>query len=188
MSYFTDYRRSVTASQQEGEMAWKTIFSPWQLLHNRLFPDLDLGHATYATPALPANLITGHSLTDVPQVSFTGHEESTPALTYASTLGTPVDSALQQDYVSSQGSASPFQHQPIVPNNTGPDRFVCLIPGCSVTCSRVSDLDRHYTARHQSPGLKPEFKCRVEGCNRMEIPFTRKDKLREHERNIHYIV
>ena len=144
--------------------------------------------AAYATPELPANLFTGHSLTNVQRVSYTGHEEPTPALTYAFTLGTPVDSAPQQDYVSSQGLASPFQHQPDVPNNSGPDRFVCLMPGCPVTCSRVGDLDRHYMARHQSPGLKPEFKCHVEGCNRKENPFTRKDKLREHLRNIHYSI
>lgn len=146
---------------------------------------------TDATPDLPANLITEHSLTDVPRLSSTGYKESTPALTYASTLGTPVDPALQQDYVPRQGPISPFQHQSILPNNLGPDqspRFVCLMPGCPTTCSRANDLDRHYKAQHQSPGLKPEFKCHVEGCNRKEIPFTRKDKLREHLRNIHYIV
>lgn len=130
-------------------------------------------------------------MTDVQRVSFIRHEASTTPLTYLPTLGTPFDPALHQDYVPRHGSASLFQHQALVPNNPGPDqppRFVCLMPGCPTTCSRANDLDRHYKAQHQSPGLKPEFKCQVEGCNRKEIPFNRKDKLREHLRNIHYIV
>ena len=125
----------------------------------------------------------------IPQSSC-DHEESTLALAYESTLGAPFDPELRQDYVPRQGSALSFQHQPIVPNNPDsdpPPRFICLMPGCSTTCSRANDLDRHYKAQHQSPGLKPEFKCQVEGCNRREIPFNRKDKLREHLRNIHNI-
>ena len=116
--------------------------------------------------------------------------KSTSSLTYASALGTPVDPALQHDYVPRQDSASTFQDQPNVPNNPGsgrPPRFICLMPGCSTSCSRANDLDRHYKAQHHSPGLKPEFNCQVEGCNRREIPFNRKDKLHEHMRNIHNI-
>ena len=117
-------------------------------------------------------------------------DTSTSALAYASVLGTPFNQGPQQDYVPCRGSASSFQDQPNVPNypiSDRPPRFVCLMPDCSTTCSRANDLDRHYKAQHQSPGLKPEFKCQVEGCNRKEIPFNRKNKLREHMRNIHNI-
>ena len=131
-------------------------------------------------------LALGLSLTDVQRASFTGHEASTPALTDASTLGTPSVTALQQDYVPGQASALSFQDQPIVPTNPGPHqrpRFFCFIRGCDTTCNRLGDLRRHYEAQHQSP----KFKCPVGGCYRMENPFTRKDKLREHLRNIHNI-
>ena len=100
------------------------------------------------------------------------------------------DSGIPQDYVPCQGSALYLQDQPFAPYNPSsdqPPRFVCLMPGCSTSCSRANDLDRHYKAQHQSLGLQPEFKCHVEGCHRKENPFNRKDKLREHLRNIHNI-
>ena len=107
-----------------------------------------------------------------------------------SQASTSAHPALPQDYVPDQDSALSFLAQPFVSNNPGsdrPPRFICLMPGCSTSCSRANDLDRHYKAQHHSPGLKPEFNCQVEGCNRREMPFNRKDKLREHLRNIHNV-
>ena len=89
-----------------------------------------------------------------------------------------------------RGSASSFQAQSIVPNNPGPDRtgrFFCSEPGCSTSCSRKGDLERHCNTKHRIPGIKREFRCQFEGCIRSETPFDRKDKLQEHLRNIHNI-
>ena len=89
-----------------------------------------------------------------------------------------------------RGPAFSFQYQSIVPNNPGPDRsrrFFCSEPGCSTSCSRKGDLERHCNTKHRIPGIKSEFRCQVEGCDRSKNPFNRKDKRDEHLRNIHNI-
>jgi hypothetical protein len=60
-------------------------------------------------------------------------------------------------------------------------RFAC--PLCSTTFSRNADLKRHLGSIH----VHQHYYCPVIGCDRGDRPFSRKDKLKEHEVRVHGI-
>ena len=65
-----------------------------------------------------------------------------------------------------------------------PGAYRCLEAGCQVTAKKFYDLRRHYRGKHCSNVVKypcKELGCRYSGDN----GFVRKDKLKDHQRNVH---
>ena len=63
--------------------------------------------------------------------------------------------------------------------------FSCPVENCRFSSKRWSDLHRHTTAKHcKNP---PKFACSVIGCkyNGEDNGFIRKDKLKDHYKNMH---
>ncbi|EMD65214.1 hypothetical protein COCSADRAFT_26152 [Bipolaris sorokiniana ND90Pr] len=69
------------------------------------------------------------------------------------------------------------------------DRVHCTWPGCTKTFGRLQELVRHHNAVHE---LITPLWCPVPSCNRSsgfprrKRPFSRKDKLDSHMKNIHH--
>lgn len=70
------------------------------------------------------------------------------------------------------------------------ERISCDWPKCGKTFTRESDLNRHRNTIHQPKQnfwcLKPDCK-RSEGFSGKKSPFSRKDKLDSHVKNIHHV-
>ncbi|EMD87742.1 hypothetical protein COCC4DRAFT_142674 [Bipolaris maydis ATCC 48331] len=70
------------------------------------------------------------------------------------------------------------------------DRVHCTWPNCTKTFGRLQELVRHHNSIHK---LRTPFWCPVPSCNRSSSfprrkrPFSRKDKLDSHMRNMHHI-
>ena len=65
-------------------------------------------------------------------------------------------------------------------------KYACAENGCHFGSKKFSDLQRHYTSKHcTNPGSKkfpcPEIGCKYSGNS----GFTRKDKLKSHQKNVH---
>ncbi|KAF2748325.1 hypothetical protein M011DRAFT_344729 [Sporormia fimetaria CBS 119925] len=66
--------------------------------------------------------------------------------------------------------------------------WTCDYPNCTSTANftRLADLQRHQSTVHETQ--LPAHPCPVARCNRVgEKGFTRKDHLREHQRNFHHL-
>ena len=65
-----------------------------------------------------------------------------------------------------------------------PGAYPCLEAGCQATAKKFHDLRRHYRGRHCSNVVK--YPCKELGCKYSgDNGFVRKDKLKDHQRNVH---
>lgn len=60
--------------------------------------------------------------------------------------------------------------------------FQCTYNECGTRFTRISDLKRHHASVHLR---QVSFFCRIDGCQRGILGFTRKDKRDDHERRVH---
>ncbi|KAF2427216.1 hypothetical protein EJ08DRAFT_357780 [Tothia fuscella] len=75
---------------------------------------------------------------------------------------------------------------PVSPSTEGtgkPKKHLCTYPNCEACFARKADRDRHVLCVHEK---NKRYPCRFSKCTRKgDQAFTRKDHLREHERNYH---
>lgn len=63
-------------------------------------------------------------------------------------------------------------------------KYHCLEEGCQTTTKNFADLRRHYNGRHCINAIK--YPCPIVGCKYGgDNGFTRKNKLKSHQRNVH---
>ena len=80
-------------------------------------------------------------------------------------------------------AAKAFAHHERAHYKVG-DRYYCLEPHCSATFGSWMDLRRHTNVRHCTTVQR--FPCDVPGCKYGGTNgFKRKDKLRDHVKNVH---
>ncbi len=147
-----------------------------------LAPPIEESHVVLGRPTSPVTLGRGSEPLTFPS------RFSTPTLTDGSTI---VGSHFwTSPSIHSNGSirnpnelllTDPFHYLSLPTPDTitsEKDRFVCLYPGCEVTCRRICDLQRHF-----SKHICLVFLCPIPGCGGQT--FTRKDKLFAHARLAH---
>ena len=137
----------------------------------------------------PAPLIGDSSYTQ----ASPGYSQSYPAMATPGAPSMPTSYAYGNNASTNTGNAtgigSPIPEttpeasiSASTPNATRPPsgRFPCSFHGCTTTCARPSDLDRHMKKHEQGP--KP-FDCLNAGCPRKGVDgFHRKDKRDSHQK------
>ena len=108
------------------------------------------------------------------------YESSTPSSFYSASNSHPITQYDELPLPPPPSSSEP----PRQPNSKDAPSYPCLYPGCqtSVKFKRCADLEWHIQTVH----FPIRYECPFKWCGRVgENAFTRKDHLRDHEREVH---
>lgn len=128
----------------------------------------------------------GHGYPTSPTLSYTS---SSPSSSHSTSPTSPWSSSYPHSQPPSRYlHPFPLALSPLsilTPHHSGAGEYVCLWQGCSYSCTRNADLQRHYQNVHNRE-FATLVDCLVPACHRKgAYGFTRKDKMVDHVREVH---
>ncbi|KAL8909947.1 MAG: hypothetical protein Q9171_004740 [Xanthocarpia ochracea] len=168
------------------------------------YPTMTTPGAFTTAPLMPTSYPYGSTLNDLPSAPLIGASESTQASDgyppIYPIMATPGAPSMPTSYAygnntaisiggNAMGIGYPFpattpeastSASTPTANKIPPGRFPCSFHGCTTTCARLTDLERHMMIH--KPGPK-QFNCPNAGCPRKGVNgFDRKDKRDLHQK------